>query len=160
MARTATEEKDKAGKAKSKEGKKSKKKLVILIAVVAILVAAAVSYFLFFSGAKTKKPVPIPVDYSFPQLTTNLDDGHIVQVDMTLVLKPGDLTAEVNRDLPKLQNAAILTFGQMSFSQLSPTSGRLLAESQLTDVFNSVLHSGPKPWDTVLTVEFTSFIIQ
>lgn len=79
---------------------------------------------------------------------------------MVLQLASGDTTAEVAHDLDELNNAAILTFGQMSYGQLLPTAGRVAAASALEGAFNHVLASGAPPHDEVVGIEFTSFIVQ
>ncbi|MGC9155798.1 MAG: flagellar basal body-associated FliL family protein [Ferrimicrobium sp.] len=145
--------------------KKSKKKLLLIIIVVMVLAAVA-AYFLVLKkptkatkGAKTAVTLP-SISYTMPVITTNLDDGHIVQAQMLLELAPGDTKAEVVKDLPQLNNAAILSFGGMGYSELLPTSGRTQAAVTLTNAFNAVLHTGPKPWDTVQSILFASFIVQ
>jgi flagellar FliL protein len=95
-----------------------------------------------------------------PSITTNLDDAHIVQVQMILELAPGSSKAAVAHDLPQLNNAAILGFGGMSYSQLLPTSGRTQAAVAIAKDFNAVLHQGPKPYSTVQSILFSQFIVQ
>ncbi|WP_298210254.1 flagellar basal body-associated FliL family protein [Ferrimicrobium sp.] len=144
--------------------KKGKKKLILVLLLVVVLAVAG--YFLVLKkpaktakGAKTVVTLP-SVSYTMPVITTNLDDGHIVQAQMLLELAPGDTKTEVVKDLPQLNNAAILSFGGMGYSELLPTSGRTQAAVALTNAFNAVLHTGPKPWDTVQSILFASFIVQ
>ncbi|WP_276941526.1 flagellar basal body-associated FliL family protein [Ferrimicrobium acidiphilum] len=150
----------------TEEPKKKGKKKLLLIIVLVVLLAAAAAYFLLLKkpaktikGAKTAAELT-SVSYAMPAITTNLDDGHIVQAQMLLELAPGDTKAEVIKDLPQLNNAAILTFGGMGYSELLPTAGRTQAAVSLTNAFNAVLHTGAKPWDTVQSILFESFIVQ
>ncbi len=150
----------------TEEPKKKGKKKLLLIIVLVVIVAAAAAYFLLLKkpvktikGAKTAAELT-SVSYAMPVITTNLDDGHIVQAQMLLELAPGDTKAEVIKDLPQLNNAAILTFGGMGYSGLLPTAGRTQAAEKLTNAFNVVLHTGVKPWDTVQSILFESFIVQ
>ncbi len=162
-AKTAekTETPAKAPSAKKEKGKKKGKKLFLLILVVLLLGGGAGGYLMLSSAKRPQGKVSLPpVTFSVPQITTNLDDGHLIQVSMILVLDPGDSTALVRADLDQLENAAILAFGSMSFGQLSPSSGRVAAQQVLANTFNAVLHHGKKPWDTVTGVEFTNFILQ
>jgi flagellar FliL protein len=146
--------------------KKGKKKLILLLLVIVVIAGGGGAYFLL--GKKPAKPVKgskakvvLPsISYTMPAITTNLDDGHIVQAQMILELAPGDSKSEVVKDLPQLNNAAILTFGGMSYSQLLPTVGRTQAAVTLANAFNTVLHAGARPWDTVQSILFSSFIVQ
>lgn len=150
----------------TEEPKKKGKRKLLLIIVLVVILAAAAAYFLLLKkpakalkSAKTAANLPT-ISYTMPVITTNLDDGHIVQAQMLLELAPGDTKAELVKDLPELNNAAILTFGGMGYSGLLPTAGRTQAAVKLEDAFNSVLHAGAKPWDTVQSILFESFIVQ
>ncbi|MHB8189193.1 MAG: flagellar basal body-associated FliL family protein [Ferrimicrobium sp.] len=150
---------------KEKEKKKGGKKKLLLVALVIVLAGAVGGYFFLFSAKKTpnhKAPKLIVVgpNFNIPQLTTNLADGHIVQVSMTLELAAGDTTQEVIADEAKLEDTAILVFGSMTYSQLLPTSGRTAAEMTLASQFNQVLATGNPPHDSIVNVYFTSFIVQ
>lgn len=151
----------KTAKSTEETPKKSKKKLLIIV-VVLLVVGAAAAYFLVLKKkpASKTKVAPVAITYTMPSITTNLDDSNIVQVQMILELAPGDTKTEIAKDLPKLNNAAILAFGGMSYNQLLPTSGRTQAAAALTQAFNQVLHSGAKPWDTVDGILFSNFIVQ
>lgn|GEM_PF-3162212 len=144
--------------------KRSKGKLLVVLVLVVLLAGGAAAYVLLLRPKPTQRahrsaPPPGPT-YTMPQLTTNLDDGHIVQLTMVLQLAPGDTTTEVSHDLIKLENAAILTFGQLGYSNLLPTTGREQAASSLAAAFNQVLAQGPAPHDKVVDIEFSSFIVQ
>ena len=161
MAAKTAEKTEALPKGKKEKGKKKGKKLLLLLLLALLLTGGGGGYLLLSSAKRPASKVPPPpVTYSMPQLTTNLDDGHLIQVSMILILQPGDSTAVLRGDLDKLENAAILAFGSMSFGQLSPSVGRLGAQQTLASTFNTVLHRGRKPWDTVTGVEFTSFILQ
>ncbi len=143
--------------------KKGKKKLILIVLLVLFIGGGAGVYmFVLKKPAKpsTAKVVLHSVAYSMPMITTNLNDGHIVQAQMILELAPGDTKTEVTKDMAQLNNAAILAFGGMSYSQLLPTAGRTQAASTLQAAFNNVLHAGKKPWDTVDSILFSSFIVQ
>jgi len=142
--------------------KKGKKKLLIIVLVLVLVAAGAAGYLLVGGRAvgKGAKVVPTPVSYALPQLTTNLDDGHIVQAQLRLELAPGDATSLVVKDLAKLENQEILTFGSMTYSELLPTAGRQQAAAMLASAFNRVLGAGPPPHDRVVAILFESFIVQ
>jgi flagellar FliL protein len=141
--------------------RKGKKKLVIVV-VVLLAVAGATGYLVLGrrSPAARTRAVPTPVPYALPQLTTNLDDGHIIQAQLLLELAPGDTTTTVAKDLARLENEEILTFGSMTYSQLLPTSGRRQAAEMLAAAFNRVLGVGPPPHARVVSILFESFIVQ
>ena len=143
--------------------KKGEKKLLLAILLV-VLLGGGAGVYMFVLKKPTKPPTAKvalhSVSYTMPTITTNLDDGHIVQAQMILELAPGDTKTEVTKDIPQLNNAAILTFGGMSYSQLLPTAGRTQAAATLQAAFNTVLHTGKKPWDTVDSILFSSFIVQ
>jgi flagellar FliL protein len=146
--------------------RKGKGKLLLLVLLILVLLGGggAAAYVFVLKGHVRSTvhhgPPPPGPTFTLPQLTTNLDDGHIVQVTMVLELASGDTTAEVSHDLNALNNAAILTFGQVGYSSLLPTQGRVQAASELESAFNQVLGAGPAPHDRVVGIEFTSFIVQ
>lgn len=145
--------------------KKGKKRLLLILIIVLVLAGGGGGAYEFLlaphpAAKRHHGPPPPGPTYTFPQLTTNLDDGHIVQLSMVLQLASGDTTTEVSHDLAELNNAAILTFGQMSYEQLLPTAGREAAASALEGAFNQVLARGASPHDEVVGIEFTSFIVQ
>jgi flagellar FliL protein len=159
-ARTAT-----PPAAQAEEPKKKGKAKFLIIGLVVVIAAAAAYLFVLKKPAASVKSAKTAaelasVSYTMPTITTNLNDGHIVQAQMILELAPGDTKAEVAKELPELNNAAILTFGSMTYSQLLPTTGRTQAAATLANAFNTVLHAGHKPFATVESILFASFIVQ
>ena len=143
--------------------KKGKKKFLLIGLVLVVAIAAGAYFFVLKKPAKATKAVKTPaapISYTMPSITTNLNDSHIVQVQMILELAPGSSKATVAHDLPQLNNAAILGFGSMSYSQLLPTSGRTQAAVAIAKDFNAVLHKGSKPYSTVQNILFSQFIVQ
>jgi flagellar FliL protein len=157
----ATKVAEAAAEAEAPKRKRRKGKLILVVVVLLIVAGAAGYLVLGRRSTTTRAKVPAtPVAYALPQLTTNLDDGHIVQAQLLLELAPGDSTATVAKDLARLENQEILTFGSMTYSQLLPTSGRQQAAAMLASAFNRVLAKGRPPHDRVVSILFESFIVQ
>lgn len=169
MAKSATAIAD-GGASSSEEASeetKSRKKIVIVLAAFVLLLAAvAAGYFLLgpslFGGKKQAsaiaKPVPGPT-FALPQATTNLSDGHLIQVSVTLQLAPGSVTTGLASIEPQLQNAELQTLNSFSYSQLLSTSGWGLLVNHLVGSLSPVVGNAsatPK----LQTVYITDRVIQ
>ncbi len=121
--------------AEPKPKKKRRKLLLVLVLFILAVGAAGVAYKMKLlpikphAGAKVPPP-PGPV-VALPQVTTNLSDGHIIQIDLSIQLESGASSSLLKGDNPKLENLIISTLGQWSFSQLLPASGRAEMEAEL-----------------------------
>jgi flagellar FliL protein len=148
-------------KAESTEKKGGKKKLIFIILPV-LLLAAGGAYFFLLGGSSAKKTKAValpPVTVSFPTITTNLSDGHVVQAAMDLSFKGGTLPANVLAMKTQMTNAIILSFSGWSYSSLLPESGKVQLRTQLISSLNSVLSKAVgKP--KITSIYFTSFLMQ
>ena len=154
---------EKAAKGKGEEKKKKKgwKMLIIVMIPLILLGAAAAYYFLFGSGNNVKKQITAlpPVVYNFGPITTNLDDGHVVQAQMTFQFKAGTSTTPLQSQKAQIMNDAIEEFSSWSYSSLLPSSGKAEFARQLIATLNQLFaHDAGKP--KIQQVYFTQFIMQ
>jgi flagellar basal body-associated protein FliL len=146
--------------AASGEGGSAKKKRIIKI-VGAVVVLALVAHVV---TGKVIKPhyganVPNAGTYGLGSITTNLSDGHLAQISVTLQLTKAADSKKIATDTPALTSATVNLIGQQSFSSLLPPSGRAALRSALLSAFQGVLgiHEGAKQ---VSAVYLTSFVLQ
>lgn len=151
---------------KANEGKKGGKGKLIIIVLVLLLGGGGGGYFFLFSGSQSKAAaaaaaakVPPPM-YNYPStLTTNLSDGHLLQVGMTFQLTKASIPSDISAVLPQVTDAAIQTFGAYTYSQLLAPAGRVQAKQALILALNALLKQKPgKP--QVTEIFFTSFLMQ
>lgn len=167
MAKTATAV---AGSQKAAEGndtapKKSKKKLLMIVVPLVLLLAAA-GYFVglpmlrgkHHGSAHAAVLTPGPV-VDLPQITTNLADGHIIQIGLAMQLSSKSLATGIPAVQPKLVNTVLATLGTFTYPQLLLPAGRLQAQQQLEAKMAPVVASA-KGSPQLQTVYFTSFVIQ
>ncbi len=160
MAKTVKDEKKTKNDGKEKKG--GKKKVVVILMIPLILIgAAAAYYFLLGSPSKAKlasAKLP-PVVYDFGPVTTNLNDGHVVQAKMTFEFKGGTVTTPLSAQTPQIMNDVIETFSSWSYNALLPATGKSAFAAQLMSTLNNLFKSDPgKP--KIQQIYFTNFIMQ
>ena len=167
MARTATAV---AGGPKAAEGndaapKKSKKKLLMIVVPLVLLLAVA-GYFVGLPMLKGKqhgraRAVALPPGpvVDLPQITTNLADGHIIQIGLAMQLSSQSKPAGIPDIQPRLINAALATLGTFTYPQLLLPAGRQQVQQQL-EAKMAPLVASAKGSPRLQTVYFTSFVIQ
>ena len=116
-AKKAEEQTDDGGK------KGGKKKLILIILLVVIAAAAGgIGASVLLGGSKPAKTAFVPPKvgpiYDFGQITTNLADGHLIQVSMSFQLGVTDLTADVAPLSKSLTSIAINDLSAWTYTQL------------------------------------------
>jgi flagellar FliL protein len=159
MAKTAKEAKSAGKDEESKKG--GKKKLVIFMLPLVLLGAGAAYYFLMgTSPSKSKAAAALPpVVYNFGPITTNLNDGHVVQAQMTFQFKGGTVITPISTQEAQIMNDVIETFSSWSYNALLPANGKAAFASQLMSTLNTLFKKDPgKP--QIQQIYFTNFIMQ
>jgi flagellar basal body-associated protein FliL len=140
-----------------KKAKKKKRIKVIGLVVVLLLVAHVVE-------GKVVKPhyganVPNAGTYGLGGVTTNLADGHLAQITVTLQLTKAADTKTIGKFNSQLTSSTVSLIGRQSFASLLPPSGRSELRTQLLASFQKVLgiNEGAQQ---VSAVYFTSFVLQ
>lgn len=146
--------------ATNRGGKKSKKKLIV--AVVLLLVIG------FYAKGKFLKPhygpgAKVPSGQIFAlgdtTITTNLSDGHLAQIGISLQLTAPANSKEVNTDIPELTSSTVNILGQQTYAGLLDPSGRQQLAGELLHAYRQDL--GPSEGaQQVSAVYFTSFVLQ
>ncbi|NNN11043.1 MAG: flagellar basal body-associated FliL family protein [Acidimicrobiaceae bacterium] len=167
MSRTAEAVKGAQGakkpdSSKKPEKKKGGKKKLLFIVLPLLLVVAGAAYFLLFSGGSSKASATVatpPPTYNFSSLTTNLSDGHVLQVGMTFQLSRTSTPAEVTADLPQVTDIVIQTFAGYTYPYLLNPQSRDIAKQVLLKAINAELARTPKK-PKVNAIFFTTFLMQ
>lgn len=135
--------------------KKGKKKIVLLLVLVLLIGGGGAGYMFLMPKPKpvsaaelAAKPGPVVV---LPQITTNLADGHYLQVTIALqeTMAPG--TAP---DVNQVTNTAILYLGSDTMNGLLAPGAKQRAEAGLLALIDKLY---PKK---VSKVYFTQFLMQ
>ncbi|MDA8391743.1 MAG: flagellar basal body-associated FliL family protein [Actinomycetota bacterium] len=155
----------KAADGSDAQPKKSKKKLLMILVPV-VLVLAVAGYFVGLPMLVGKHPAhahavalpPGPV-VDLPQITTNLADGHIIQIGLAMQLSSKSLPTGIPAVQPRLVNTVLATLGTFTYPQLLAPAGRLQAQ-QLLEAKMAPLVASAKGSPQLQTVYFTSFVIQ
>ncbi len=160
MAKTA---KDAKKTQDNGEEKKSGKKKIIILMVPLILIGAGAAYYFLLGASSSKSKLTAaklpPVVYNFGPVTTNLNDGHVVQAQMTFQFKGGTVTTPLSAQTPEIMNDVIETFSSWSYNALLPASGKSAFATQLISTLNKLFVSDPgKP--QIQQIYFTNFIMQ
>ncbi len=147
---------------KNGKGKARKKKLPIK-AILAVLLLLVVGYVV---KAKIMKPhygpgVPVPLGTTVDlgQITTNLSDGHLAQIDVVLQLTQPANTRVVSKDAPQFTGDVVADLGHDTYVGLLSPAGRAGLQAELLHQFQATL--GPSEGaQQVQSVFFTSFVLQ
>jgi flagellar FliL protein len=140
--------------------KKSKKKLII-ICVVLLLVA-------FEAKGKIMKPhyaagakVPAGAIYALgdTSITTNLSDGHLAQIGISLQLSKPANTKLITTDVPELTNSTIRILSGETYDTLLGPTGRAQLSSALLASYQQDLGLSEGA-QQVTAVYFTAFVLQ
>lgn len=152
----------KKGKGKKAEGEGGKKKLPIkpILAVVLLLVVGYV-----VKGKVMKPhygpgvPVPLGATVDLGQITTNLSDGHLAQVDVVLQLTKPANSKLVTKDEPQFTGDVVADLGRDTYVGLLAPAGRAGLEAELLHQFQATLGLSEGA-QQVQSVFFTSFVLQ
>lgn len=140
--------------------KRSKKKLVMVVIVLLLVGFYAKGKFLkphYGPGAK----VPLGQIFSLGDttITTNLSDGHLAQIAVSLQLTKPANSKEVNADVPELTSSTVEILGQQTYAGLLEPSGRENLATELLRAFQRDLGRSEGA-QQISAVYFTSFVLQ
>ena len=146
------------------EGKKGKKGLIITILVAMIAIGAGAGgtwYYMKTSGGEEEPAKPKPTAFADLEVfTVNLDeDGHYLQVGLTVKIRETPVAAEIKKQMPEIRNRILMVLSSKKPAQISNTVGKQqLSQEILNEIKQSL--SSEEFQEDVLDVLFTSFVIQ
>lgn len=161
-AATGAQEGKKSKKSKKVDGDGKKKKPIkpILIVVVLLLVGYVAKGKIIKPHYGPGHPVPAGVIFDFPAaVTTNLPDGSLAQISISLQLTKAASVKTVSSDTSELVGTAVQIIGHDSYSTLLSTAGRLALQRDLLQAFQSELPPSEGA-QQVSAVYFTSYVVQ
>lgn len=141
--------------------RRRRRRLLLLLPLILVLLAAAVLLGPRLLGAKKSHASGRPaaaapgVMVGLPTLTTNLDDGHLVQFRLDLELAPGVAATAVTAEEPRIADAEISVMGRWSMSAILAPGGRSRALSELLGRIRQIV--GPR---AVVAAYYTEFVAQ
>lgn len=155
--------KDKGDEEKSGGG--MMKKIIFILPLVLLLVGGA--YFFLLAPKASAKTGPTttipPISVDFPQITTNLGDGHVLQVQFTFAVSPTVATptysAQITTETPQITSAIILATSSWTYNSLLPQTARQQLLSQVVTEVNTVLKA-PAKTPIVLGAYYKNFVMQ
>ena len=161
MARTPKEPKP-AKAAKAAEGEKAKRKkpikpiiMVLVLLLVGKVVMGKVVKPHYRPGAKVPAGVIVPLG----SITTNLADGHLAQVAISMQMTVAASSKQVDKLTPELIGSTVSVLGGDTYAELLPATGRAALRRDLLRIFQHEL--GPNEGaQQVSAVYFTSFVLQ
>ncbi len=167
--------------------KKSKKLLIIIgIAVLLIGLAGAAAAFFLLSGnedqegeeeavEEVKKPKKKKGDAAAPPVFVNLDaftvnlapeegqGDQYMQVVIALELEDMAADGPLKNQMPRIRNNLTMILSSKKASELLTKEGKEKLAGEIKTEINLIMnpgHKGPPPESPILSVLFTSFIIQ
>jgi flagellar basal body-associated protein FliL len=168
VSRTAQELRGQAADGASAKAKgaapaaKGKRKLVVAALLALVVVAAAGFAMKGKLASPHYRPGTLAPDgsvYGLPQLTTNLSDGHLVQIGLSLQLSSVANPKAVAADEAHLVDVSLDVLGHETSTALLAPGGKTQLKAALLGAYRSVL--GPKDGvPQVNGVYFTSFLVQ
>ncbi len=161
MARTPKEPMA-AKAAEGDSGEKAKKKkpikpiiMVLVLLLVAHVVMGKVIKPHYRPGAK----VPAGAIVDLGSITTNLADGHLAQVAVSMQTTVAASSKQVDKLTPELIGSTVSVLGGETYAELLPAAGRAALRRDLLRIFQHEL--GPNEGaQQVSAVYFTSFVLQ
>lgn len=156
--RAAAAEPAKAAPAGEKPKKKKPIKPIAL-AVVLLLVG-------YVAKGKIMKPhyapgekVPLGAIFDLGTVTTNLGDGHLAQIGVSLQMTAVASSKEETKDTSELLGSVVSALGASTYDELLPASGRSALATTLLHDFQVDLGTSEGA-QQVSQVYFTSFVLQ
>lgn len=146
--------------AEAGKAKKSKKKLIALFLVLALVGFEAKGKIVKpHYGPGDKVPAGQVIALGSSTLTTNLADGHLVQIGISLQLTKPASVKTISADTDELTNASLSILSRDTYPQLLATSGRTVLAHQLLAAYQKILGRSEGA-EQVSAVYFTSFVLQ
>ena len=151
----------KAAKAAANPDKKSPKKKIIIICVVMLLVAFEAKGKLMKPHYGPSDPPAAGVVYALGSstITTNLADGHLAQVGISLQLTKAASAKLIATDVPELTSSTIQILSGDTYDQLLGSTGRTMLRQALLAAYQADLGKS-EGGQQVSGVYFTAFVLQ
>ncbi|MDA8291648.1 MAG: flagellar basal body-associated FliL family protein [Actinomycetota bacterium] len=153
----------KAKKAKAAaEGGKKKKKPVkpILIGLLLLVVAYEVKGKVMKPHYGPAHPAPPAAIFDMPtSVTTNLPDGHLAQIAMSLQLTSVGSVKTITKDASEIMGTAVQIIGSQSYPTLLSVRGRLAVKAEILQALQKELGT-VDGGQQVSAIYFTSYIVQ
>ena len=147
---------------KEGDGKNKKKKPVkpIALAVLVLLVGYVAKGKIMKPHYGPHDPVPAGAIYDFPEsVTTNLPDGSLAQIAISLQLTKVGSVKTVTKDNSELMGTAVRIIGADSYQRLLSTAGRVALQKALLSAYQQELGQSEGA-QQVSAVYFTSYVVQ
>jgi len=141
--------------------RRRRRRLLLLLPLIAVLAAAVVLIGPRLLGAGKSHASGRPaarapgVMVGLPTLTTNLDDGHLVQFRLDLQLAPGVAATAVTSEEPRIADAEISVMGRWSMPAILAPGGRSRALSELLGRIRQIVGA-----HVVVAAYYTEFVAQ
>lgn len=141
--------------------KKSPKKKIIILFVVLLLVGYEAKGKLMKPHYKAGQQVPAGAVYELGSttITTNLSDGHLAQIGISLQLTKAANLKLLNTDQPELTNSTIKILSGQTYSSLLGPAGRAQLATNLLSAYQQDLGRSEGA-QQVTAVYFTAFVLQ
>lgn len=152
------------GKKKDKKGKEGKEKRKLPTKWIAVGVAVLAVGFVV-KGKVMKPhygpghPAPPGQVVSLGQVTTNLSDGHLAQIDVSIRLSKPASTKTVDADQTELVSTVVSELGRQTYSGLLNPAGRTALGGALLRSFQQELGT-TEGAPVVMAVYLTGFVLQ
>lgn len=149
----------------AKEKKKGSKKKLILIILLVVLAAGGGGFgaLTFLGSSKPHKAAFVPPKvgpiYGFGTITTNLSDGHLIQLGMSLQLGVKDLTTAITPLNKDMTDVVITDLSGWTYAQLLSPIAKLTLKKQLILDLNKIVKVATGK-NEITDIYFTSFIMQ
>lgn len=141
--------------------KKGSKKKLIMILVVLLLVGYVAKGKFMKPHYRPGQTVPAGTVYELgtTAITTNLSDGHLIQVGISLQLTKAANSKLVTNDVPMLTNSTIKILSSQTYTVLLGPLGRSQLSAALLSAYQSDLGKSEGA-QQVSAVYFTAFVLQ
>lgn len=156
----STAEADQAAAAEAAaKAKKKKRTKVIIICVVLLLVGYEVKGKVVKPHFGPGEKVPAGAIISLGSITTNLSDGHLAQIGVSMQMTAAANAKKEAMVQSELVGATVAILGQQTYNGLLPAGGRSALRGELLRAYQQTLgvNEGAQQ---VSAVYFTSFVLQ
>lgn len=160
-AAKASKKRGKKGDESGEEAKKSPKKKIIILCVVLLLVGYEAKGKLMkpHYGPHQKVPAGAVYELGSTTITTNLSDGHLAQIGISLQLTKAANSKQINTDTSQLTNSTIKILSGDTYNALLGPAGRAALASELLGAYQKDLGRSEGA-QQVSAVYFTAFVLQ
>jgi flagellar basal body-associated protein FliL len=111
----------------------------IILLVVLVLGAGGLAYWFVVAKHHAKTVLTDTTTMGLGTQTYELADGHYLQVGLSLQLTNVSDSAEITKDMPRIDNAIVFAFGAMTSTQMESNAGKQLARTTILHDVNQIL---------------------